>query len=321
MGAGDGAGGMIDTERFVREGRARWSRLDDLVARADQLDAAGWRELADLWRQLSGDLARSRRADLPDDLVAWLHHLAARAYMALHGAPARRPLRLLARVFTDVPRQVRADAPFVAVAALLFLVPAVGVGLLSYRDEAVAMAVLPADQLAAMEDMYRTANVRGAGENGAMAGFYVWNNIGIALRCFATGVAFGIGPVWFLVQNGAVIGTVFGHLLREGMGPNLVGFTSGHGAWELTGLVIAGAGGLKLGAAAVSTGGRSRRDSVVAAGPGALTLAVGAALMLAVAAAIEGFWSAGPQPMGVKLAFAVLQVVMVAAWLGLGGRR
>jgi hypothetical protein len=50
-------------------------------------------------------------------------------------------------------------------------------------------------------------------------------------------------------------------------------------------------------------------------------LVVGAAAMLFVAAAIEGFWSASPIPFPLKLAFGFVQIVLVAAWLLLGGRR
>jgi uncharacterized membrane protein SpoIIM required for sporulation len=52
-----------------------------------------------------------------------------------------------------------------------------------------------------------------------------------------------------------------------------------------------------------------------------LTLALGAAAMLMVAAGIEGFWSASPVPRVVKHAFAVVQIAIVGGWLALGGRR
>ena len=50
-----------------------------------------------------------------------------------------------------------------------------------------------------------------------MAGFYVWNNVGIAFRCFATGALFGLGSVFYLVYNGLVLGTIEGHLWARGM--------------------------------------------------------------------------------------------------------
>ena len=40
----------------------------------------------------------------------------------------------------------------------------------------------------------------------------------------------GLGSVYFLLYNGLVLGTVFGHLSASGQGDNLLQFTSGHAA-------------------------------------------------------------------------------------------
>ncbi len=154
-----------------------------------------------------------------------------------------------------------------------------------------------------------------------MAGFYVYNNVGIAFRCFATGGLFGLGSVFFLIYNGLTIGTVMGHLFGVGSGMNLFNFICGHGPWELTAIVISGAAGLRLGWALIMTGGRTRVGSLKAAGPVLYRLVVGAAVMLVVAALVEGFWSASPIPPVGKWLFAATQVVLVTSWLALGGRR
>ena len=173
-----------------------------------------------------------------------------------------------------------------------------------------------------MEQMYgESIGSRGVGGDTSMAGFYVLNNVGIAFRCFATGVLFGLGPLFYLVYNGLTIGAVAGHLTAVGLGGNLLEFTSGHSAWELTGVCVAGAAGLKMGWAMVVTDGRTRRGSMAVAAPALYRLVLGTAVLLLVAAAIEGFWSAGPAPRPVKFVFGAVQWALVAAWLGLGGRR
>ena len=40
--------------------------------------------------------------------------------------------------------------------------------------------------------------------------FYVYNNVGIALRCFALGIFGGLGSAFYLVQNGLSIGAILG---------------------------------------------------------------------------------------------------------------
>ncbi len=45
-----------------------------------------------------------------------------------------------------------------------------------------------------------------------MAGFYIWHNAGIGLRCFAFGLFFGIGGLFATVYNAAILGAVFGYM-------------------------------------------------------------------------------------------------------------
>ena len=84
-----------------------------------------------------------------------------------------------------------------------------------------------------------------------MAGFYVYNNVGIAFRCFATGVLFGAGSLFFLIYNGLVTGTVAGYVMSAGHGGNIWTFMCGHAPFELTAIVIAGGAGLEMGYALV----------------------------------------------------------------------
>ena len=124
-----------------------------------------------------------------------------------------------------------------------------------------------------------------------MAGFYVYNNVGIAFRCFATGILFGTGSLFFLVYNGLVTGTAAGYVMSAGHGGNIWTFMCGHAPFELTAIVIAGGAGLQMGYALVDTGGLTRVGSLRRAAPLIARHILGAAAMLLIAALIEGFWS------------------------------
>jgi uncharacterized membrane protein SpoIIM required for sporulation len=312
---------MIDRDAFVSTRTERWRRLNLLLLRGPQT-AGEWTELSSLYRVAAADLAAARGRGLPPDVVRHLDDLASRAHNALYGARGvYRGRAFWAIVGADFPRTLRAEWRFFLLASLLFYGPFLVGGLGATLDEGFALAVLPQTQLDMVEQMYSSPDLaRGAGEDSAMAGFYVRNNIGIAFRCFATGILAGLGSVFFLVYNGLVIGTTFGHLGRVGLLPNLLAFTAGHSAWELTGIVVSGAAGLRMGWALVVTKGRTRVGSLRAAAPVLFHLIMGTFALLAVAAMIEGFWSAGPMPPLGKYLFGGLQIVLVAAWLGFGGR-
>ena len=144
-----------------------------------------------------------------------------------------------------------------------------------------------------------------------MAGFYVYNNVGIAFRCFATGVLFGLGSVFFLVYNGLQMGAVAGLLTASGRGFNLLTFVASHGAFELTAIVIPGTAGLVMGYALVDT----RRPAPVrfAAGPrpGHRPAGAGRGADAAAGGADRGVLVAVGVPAAVKLSVAA---GLYAAW-------
>lgn len=311
---------MSDADRFVAAGRARWDALASLLDRGPRT-GADWSELSRGYRTLCADLSKARGLALGEEVLRPLDALAARAHDRLYGARVRGGGDLLGYLFVEVPRQVRASGVWVALASVLFYAPFAACFAVGFASEDLATRIVDAPSLAQMEAMYaEPPSDRPAGEAAQMAGFYVYNNVGIALRCFATGALGGLGSVFFLVMNGATIGTVFGHLAREGKGGNLLSFVVGHAAWELSAIVLAGAAGLRLGWAMIDTRGLTVRASLAAVAPELAKLVAGAGFMLLVAAAIEGFWSASPVPEPIKVAFGLAQVVVVALWWLFGGR-
>jgi uncharacterized membrane protein SpoIIM required for sporulation len=312
---------LIDREAFVAAREARWAELEALVSAGDPTDGESASRLSAGYRALCSDLATARSQGLPSDVVHYLDELAGRAHNGLYAVRASRRLAWRDALLVDVPREIRANARLMWASGLLFYGSfALGCAAALQGTE-FAQAVLPAAQLEQMANGYSADIERGSAQDAMMAGFYVRNNIGIAFQCFATGIFFGVGTLFFLLYNGLVLGTVSGYIVGAGHGRNFLDFTLGHGAWELTGIVIAGGAGLKLGWALIDAGGTSRFASVQRQGGSIARLVLGAAVMIAVAAAIEGFWSAGPAPFEAKVVFAAVQWALVAAWITLGGRR
>jgi uncharacterized membrane protein SpoIIM required for sporulation len=316
---------MFPQDQFVAARKAEWSQLDELLGRQPalhRLPPAEISRLGALYRSLCSDLMRARSAGYETELLVHLDSLAARAHNLLYGA---RPVRLAALgefLASTFPRTLREHARFFAVASALFLVP-MGLALwatLVHPD--FAQAVLPREQLEASAQMYADSLAgRDSGQDAAMAGFYVHNNVGIAFRCFATGILFGLGSVFFLVYNGIVIGTVLGWVIVQGHGYNILTFVCGHTPFELTAICIAGGAGLQMGYALVRTHGRTRLGSLRAQAAAVGTIVGGAAVMLVIAAAIEGFWSPSGVPAPVKWSVAAALSLAVAAYLAFAGRR
>jgi uncharacterized membrane protein SpoIIM required for sporulation len=193
---------------------------------------------------------------------------------------------------------------------------------MTLETPAFAHSVVPAGTLEQMAESYREGFGEGreGGADSAMAGFYVYNNVGIAFRCFATGVLFGLGSVFFLVYNGLVTGAVVGFVINAGAGANIGTFICGHAPFELTAIVVSGAAGMRLGWALLETGGRTRFGSLRSHARELFELVSGAALLLLIAAGIEAFWSPSGIPVKIKLGFSAIASVSLVLYFVLAGR-
>ncbi|MBK9259206.1 MAG: stage II sporulation protein M [Polyangiaceae bacterium] len=316
---------MKSQDEIVAARCADWRELEGILSRGvsfGELDGPTISRAASLYRALSNDLILCRARATPD-LVAYLDSLASRAHSALYGAEPFRAPALLSLLTRDFPVAFRQNIWFFAAASALFLIPcAIGVFAALFVPHA-ASEILPRSTLDQMADMYSGGFDAGRNEgvDASMAGFYVYNNVGIAFRCFATGILFGLGSVFFLIYNGLHIGVVAGWVTASGFGHNIGTFMCGHGPFELTAIVIAGAAGLRMGHSLVVTNGRTRIGSLRHAAPDLVRLIAGAAFMLLIAAGVEGFWSPSAAPAPVKWAASVVFSLLVTAYLAFAGRR
>jgi uncharacterized membrane protein SpoIIM required for sporulation len=325
-----------DEASFTERRQPDWNELELIVRAAETrgtkaLGPASIARLAPLYRNACADLANARGARYSALLVDYLQGLVGSAHTVLYsaGGSARRAalpalraswLRIALDVF---PRAVRRHWKAMAVAAVLFFLPLAGGLLAALVDPAFAARIVPEHELRPLADAYRKGFEagRGAGLDSLMAGYYVNNNVGIALRCFATGVVFGLGSAFYLVENGLATGAIFGYVAAHGAGGNILTFVVGHGSLELGAIVLAGGAGLSLGWSIVAPGVRTRIASLQATARSAVIVVLGAAVMLLCAAAIEGFWSASGAPSVVKRGVGVVLFVATIAYLTLGGRR
>jgi uncharacterized membrane protein SpoIIM required for sporulation len=252
-------------------------------------------EVPAAYRRLCQLLALARDRQYSPDLIERLNQLVLRGHHLLYGARGGRSARILAFLAGGFPRLVRENWPLVAASALLFFGPALAMIAALLANPDFIYYLLDPAQVAQFQGMYDPASTRlgqrDSDDNVMMFAFYIWNNVKIGFQTFATGMAFGLGSVFYLVSNGLTIGAVAGYLTAVGHGVPFWSFVSGHSAMELGAIVLSGAAGLKLGGALVAPRGLSRRQALVQAGRPAVQIMYGAALMFLAAAFIEGFWS------------------------------
>jgi uncharacterized membrane protein SpoIIM required for sporulation len=320
------------TERaFASRRRKGWDALDELSRTCAQrgvraLAPGDVTRLPSLYRDVCADLAAAQAARYSAPLVDYLRGLTANAHGILYGPHAARGRDVATAMrrawLVAFPRAVRHRWRAMLLATALFFVPlAIGV-LLTLHDPSFAFRVAPEAMLRPLADAYARGFDQGrdAGEGTMMAGFYVYNNVGIALRCFALGIFGGIGSAFYLVQNGLTIGAILGYVATQGAGANIGTFIVGHGSLELGAIVLAGGAGLSLGWSVIAPGDLTRVASVQRTAREILVIVAGAAVMLIMAAAIEAFWSASSTPRPIKLTVGASLFLLVVGYILFGGR-
>jgi uncharacterized membrane protein SpoIIM required for sporulation len=283
--------------------------------------------IAALYRRACEQLALARARSYPAYLLDRLDRLTADAHQVIY---QQRDLGLgaLSRiVLRDFPSAVRADARYVGIATVLFVLPTIVLGVLVYFDPNLVLSIVDVATAAEFEQMYSQAaesigRSRTAGSDWAAFGFYIRNNVGVSFQCFASGLAAGLGSAFYLVYNGAMAGAVAGYLTERGLGDTFYSFVVTHAAFELTAIVLSGAAGLKLGHSLLAPGRRTRGQSLVAAAKQCVTIVYGVIAMLIIAAAFEAFWSSAQWlPHSVKYSVAAVCWLAVFAYFIWQGRR
>ena len=321
-------------EHFIQRHQQEWADFEQwLDARASKPKRAradsGWRGLADedvpaAYRRLCQHLGLARRRGYSPQLRERLQVLMQRGHAVMYRPPLPRWQRAFEFILADFPALVRAERGVMLAALGLFVLPLVlSFVAVQWQPELIYTLMRP-QQVAEMETMYAKAAEklgRDSGTDLAMFGFYIFNNISIGLRTYASGLVAGVGPVLAIVFNGLMIGAVAGHLQAAGLGDPFWRFVCGHSAFELTAIVIAGGAGLRLGLALLVPGRRRRVDALLEDGRRGAKLCLGVFVMLLLAAFIEAFWSSiGWMPASVKYSVAALLWSVVALWLWRGGR-
>ena len=310
---------------FEAQGRARWDRFALLLAALERGASGDAAELPPLYRRLCHDLALARERQLSSALVAELNELALAGHRLLYQSRTGEIRGIGAFLASDFPRAVRREWRLVASLHALFYGLALGLAVLAWAHPDLIYSFLSVESVSEIEEMYDPSGAlagepRDAGTDASMFGFYIWNNVSIAFRTFASGLVFGFGTLVSVIFNALNFGLIASHLTREGSAEPFFSFVIGHSAFELTAILLSGVAGMRLGLAVLAPGPRSRVAALRAAGLSSLPILAGAALMLVIAAGIEAFWSPRNIPEEVKYAVGAGLWLLVALWLGSAGR-
>ena len=296
---------------LLEKRRQNWSELELLCSQIQhrnkrKLGAESVARFATLYRAACADLALADAYQLPPNTIAYLHQLVAQAHNQLYRSRRFHVRRWLHEMIYVLPPQLFRDK-FLRLAFVLFwgiFLASMG---LAYTSPRYTEAMIGKDTMTAMEENFaQPLKGRDPNERSGMTGFYQFHNTSIGLRCFASGLLFGVGGLFALVFNAGLLGAQFGHMSSVPQSANFYEFVTAHGPFELTAIVLSAGAGMRLGFALVDTQGQTRVASVRRAGKEAMPAVSAIIILFALAALIEGFVSPSAAPYWVKAGIAAL---------------
>ena len=290
-------------QAFIDRHSKRWNELEqwfkaEAKSEKSTTTTTAGREFPQRYRELCQHLGLARDRFYGADLTERLNRLMHTGHQRLYGGQTSVAAQfggMMDFILRDFPAAVRAQSLVVWIGMALLFIPLLAmIAVLQYFPDFATYLASP-EQLRDYERMYRPGARLGARRDAdsqvMMFGFYIWNNVKIDFQCFAGGIAFGLGSIFFLVYNGIMIGTVAGYLTQLGYISTFWGFVAGHSSFELVGAAFSGAAGLKMGYALIAPGRLTRMAALKRESAVAVQLLIGAAGMTVIAAFIEAFWS------------------------------
>ncbi|HBO45012.1 MAG TPA: stage II sporulation protein M [Planctomycetaceae bacterium] len=300
--------------------RVKWKALEMLCERLEgrgrrRLDAATVVRFSSLYRSACADLALADAYQLPRETIRYLHQLVGRAHNQLYRSRLFRLSTWSRQLLVDVPRQLFNDWSL-RLAFCIFWGVFVLSAALGYSRPEFAQQVVGKETIESVEENYsQPVNDENPAFRGFMLGYYVLNNAGIGLRCFALGIVFGVGGLLITVFNAALLGGLFGHMATTAQSGNFFEFVTAHGPYELTAVVMASAAGMRLGFSLLYTKGRTRIDSLRRAAREAMPTMGAFVILFVLAALIEAFVSPSPLPYAFKMAVCVFSAASLVFYV------
>ena len=281
---------------FESQNEKFWQEFDSFLKDPSDATKEQLLKFPQDYRRLCQNLALAKSRQYSMNLISYLNDLVQVGYQNLYGSQLNTRKSMLDFFAFGFPAALRSNGAVLWVAAAVFVLPYLALMVGCWLNDELIYSLMDPSQVRLMESMYEPSldsfgRERQSDSDVLMFGYYIYNNIGIAFRCFATGIFAGVGSLFTLGFNGLVIGGVSGHLTNLGYGVTFYPFVVGHGSFELTAIVFSGAAGLKLGYAIIAPGKLSRKQALFQAASDAIKIMYGVFVMLLIAAFIEAFWS------------------------------
>lgn len=270
---------------FVKQNSEKWKAYEQLkTTRPD--------ELADRFIDITNDLAYARTFYPKSKTTSYLNGIASLLHQSIYKNKKEEASRFVSFWRHELPMLFYTYRRQLLYAFLFFLISA-AIGALSAKYDETFVRLILGDSYVNMtnENISKGDPFGVYKQQGEMEMFLgiAANNIYVAMVTFVSGVMAAVGPVFFLLKNGVMLGSFEYYFFSKGLGMESVLVIWIHGTLEISAIIIAGAAGLVLGHGLLFPRTYTRLQAFKNSAKDGTKIAAGMVPVLLVAAFFEGF--------------------------------
>lgn len=276
---------------FLRQNKEKWLEFEQLLQRS-QGRVVDPDRLAELYIQLTDDLAYARTFYPKGQTVKYLNGLAAQTHLAIYKSKRTRSNRLITFWTEELPQILSHSRQELWISFGVFTFIFLIGFLTALQENEFVSAVLGDGYVNSTIDNIQRGDPMGVYKDSPSFPMFLEiavNNIKVSFIAFAAGILLSAGTIYLLFNNGLMLGAFFGLFHLYGDLSEALPVIYIHGTLELSAIVIAGAAGIKLGNSILFPGTLSRIQSLQIQAKEGIKIVIGLVPVFLLAAWLEGY--------------------------------
>ncbi len=227
---------------FIKKNAQKWNEYQYLQTEDPD-------QMADRFITLLDDLSYAKTFYPHSKVTQWINSLAVSIYQTVYQNKKQRFSRLLTFWQYELPLMFRKYHKLLLYTFLLFVLLCSMAVLSSMKDDGFVTGILGENYVAMTEENIEKGDPFGVYSDESRFSMWVriaFNNIKVGFIMVVSGITFGLGTLYFYVQNSIMVGSFQYMFFAKGLGWQSVLVIWIHGTLEISGMIIEACAGFIL---------------------------------------------------------------------------
>lgn len=274
---------------FLSKNEKKWRKVESILDKNSKLSPD---ESADLFVELTDDLSYSRTHYPKSVITKFLNSLVVGIFQKISYRRKEKFARIGDFWKYEVPLTVKKYHRTMLFVFLFFLMTVLIGAVSTHYDESFPRLVLGDEYVEMTLENIENGDPLGvykSAESNSMFLAITFNNLKVASYTFISGILFSVGTLYFLFQNGVMLGSFQYFFAQQDLLMDSFLTIWIHGTIEISCIIIAGTAGIVLGNSFLFPGTYQRKQSLIAGAKDALKILIGIVPLIIIAGFLEGF--------------------------------